>query len=225
MKLIMENWRQYLNEGIDPRIQKRLEMLLTVPDLGVAVFGTDPAQITYVRIYDAESNDWATSRRGNEWGHPSGKVSIRKTEQAHEGSCYDGWVIETSAAKDGWGPLLYEVALEWASQNGGGLASDRAIVSGDARAVWDKYAARSDVNIKQMDVDHKHKGGSHQFGYEGWMKKYPQLTPDIPEDDCDQLIAIGNAGEKWHETSLSKMYSKGSPEVMTALEQAGRLMR
>ena len=217
MKLLMENWRQYLNEGIDPRIQKRLEMLLTVPDLGVAVFGTDPAQITYVRIYDAESNDWATSRRGNEWGHPSGKVSIRKTEQRYEGSCYDGWVIETSAAQDGWGPLLYEVALEWASQNGGGLASDRGIVSGDARGVWDKYAARSDVDIKQMDVEHSIDGG--------WMKKYPQLTPDIKVDDCDQGAAIGNDNEKWHETSLSKMYSKGSPEVMTALEQAGRLMR
>ena len=27
MKLIMENWRQYLNESIDPRIQKQIDML------------------------------------------------------------------------------------------------------------------------------------------------------------------------------------------------------
>ena len=42
-------------------------------------------------------------------------------------------------AQKGWGPLLYEIALEWASQNSGGLTADRGIVSPKALAVWDKY--------------------------------------------------------------------------------------
>ena len=126
----------------------------------------------------------------------------------------NGWSVLQSGAERGWGPLLYEVALEWASEHGGGLTSDRGIVSDYALAVWDKYAARSDITVKQMDVDHTEK----------WMQKYDELTPDIKVDDCDQGKAIDLKGDKWMDTSVSKMFSKSSSPVMDTLRSAGKLI-
>lgn len=71
-------------------------------------------------------------------------------------------------AAKGWGPMLYDVAMEWATMNGGGLTPDRDIVTGAARNVWDYYFhKRNDVEAIQMDN--------------------PQnvLTPPI-EDNCGQ---------------------------------------
>ena len=88
-------------------------------------------------------------------GIPHGAVEMWKPgNKKRIGPCLDTWVVSLTFAEQGWGPLLYEVALEWASQNGGGLTSDRELVSGDAEAVWDTYASRSVVGAKQMDVAH-----------------------------------------------------------------------
>jgi hypothetical protein len=60
----------------------------------------------------------------------------------------DVWFIATTHAEGGWGPLVYDVAMEWASMNGSGLASDRDIVSQDALRVWGFY------KDKRPDVKH-----------------------------------------------------------------------
>jgi hypothetical protein len=39
----------------------------------------------------------------------------------------------------GYGPLLYDIAIEWATVTGEGLMSDRESVSADAANVWEKY--------------------------------------------------------------------------------------
>ena len=68
---------------------------------------------------------------------------------------YNGVYIVTSAkAKDGYGPLLYDVALEVA--NSQGLKPDTLDVSDDASAVWKYYdTSRSDVESKMLvsDID------------------------------------------------------------------------
>ena len=233
MKLLFENWRQYLNEGIDPRIQKQLEMLLALPDVAIrlqstASGGTEGFLINYVRTgfrypQPLTQKDTTTrkDRKITKTGYPHGYVEVFRA-RGDTGPCLDSWVVSGTRAERGWGPLLYEVALEWASQNGGGLTPDRSTVSGHAQAVWNKYAARSDVGRKQMDIDHT----LHGTTVDGTaLDQYPQLTPDIKVDDCYQSMAVDDAGAKWHESPLSKMYYKGTPEVMTALEQAGRLMR
>jgi predicted nucleotidyltransferase len=69
---------------------------------------------------------------------------------------YDGVYIVTSAkAKDGFGPLLYDVALELAGD--GGLKPDPLDVSDEASAVWKHYATQRDDVSSQPLVD------THEF--------------------------------------------------------------
>jgi len=242
MKLLFENWRKYLNEGIDPRIQKQIDNLLQIPNVGIRLkFPAGGARIQYVRLDEQAAgeepadvddqnammsmatrllnpSDGAPGRGDmKRAGLPAGSVSILKATPKQDGTCLGGYIVYMAEATTGWGPLLYEVALEWASQNGGGLTPDRGLVSPDAVRVWEKYVKRPGVDKKQMDVDHNLDGG--------WMKDIPQLTPDVHIDDCDQGKAIDAAGEEdWMKTPFSKMYYKDTPEVMKILEDAGRLI-
>ena len=231
MKQLMENWRRFLNEGIDPRIQKQIDMLLALPDVGV-VIASDASLgkgIMYVRIEDAETQQYSELTRNDavvyknrkviQTGLPFGNVEILKTEEDQEGPCFDGWTVIGSEAQKGWGPLLYEVAIEYASQNGGGLTSDRFSVSQYAQAVWDKYEQRGDVDAQQMDTNHDPSASGAKVN-----KTVPQLTPDDKSDDCDQARAISKDGPDWHKNSTTKMYKKDSSEVMSALQKAGRLI-
>jgi hypothetical protein len=80
-----------------------------------------------------------------------GKVEMSPTG-GRRGPCYDGYAVELARSTRGWGPLLYDVALEWATQLGAGLMPDRSKVSSDAYKVWETYLKkRQDVNHEQMD--------------------------------------------------------------------------
>ena len=233
VKLLLENWRKFLNEGIDPHIQKQLDALLALPeDIGILIekgpsMGSGNIMtFQYVQILGRKPLEFyrlPAQSVDSKTGIPHGEVEIWKagggmtsygTRADVDKTCFDGWIVLQSGAERGWGPLLYEVALEWASEHGGGLTSDRGVVSDYALAVWDKYAARSDITVKQMDVDHTEK----------WMRKYAELTPDIKADDCDQGKAIGLKGDKWMDTSVSKMFYKDSTPVLDELYVAGRIL-
>ena len=137
-----------------------------------------------------------------------GKVALTKPDHP----CGEAWEVIMSGASQGWGPMLYDVAMEWASQNGGGLVSDRSHVSSSARAVWDYYLSnRSDVQSVQLD-DLRN-----------------TITPE-EEDNCEQGSAtVGRTSTDipkvidFQESPLSKRYTK-SPATMSALETAGKLV-
>ena len=203
MKQLMENWRKFINEGIDPRIQKQIDEL---PD-NIVIEITD------------EDSFGMMFRYKNTTGAPSslfGEVEINPSDDppsyksdVGDGPCLKAWTVLISGAQKGWGPLLYEVALEWASQNGGGLASDRRSVSKQAAAVWDKYLQRADVVKKQLDA---------------LNRDVEKLTPEDPTDDCLQNSAIRSSGkEGWMNDPLSKVYFKPNAEVMSALKEIGKL--
>ena len=146
---------------------------------------------------------------GNYGGGPiDGKVAIVKPDHP----CGDAWEVIMSHATRGWGPMLYDVAMEWATQNGGGLVSDRSHVSPRAREVWDYYLSnRSDVQGVQLD-DLRN-----------------TMTP-VEEDNCEQhsaTIGRSSAGMPkvidFQGSPLSKRYTK-SPTTMNALESAGKLV-
>jgi hypothetical protein len=121
-------------------------------------------------------------------------------------------MIGSAEAAKGWGPMLYDVAMEYATMNGGGLMSDRGAVSKDAREVWNYYMAnRGDVTGIQMD------------------DLQNTLTPE-EEDNCFQRIATsfgGPGGEpidgSFVDSSLSKRYTK-PPTTIEALRSAGKLI-
>ena len=248
MKLLLENWREFLKEGIDPRIQKQIDNLFALPEVNlnpesakpfpanVAVGidlhgGSDQITVFYCLIYKEsgkfarrlskeDSTEYISGEGGREvvsTGIPHGLViAVSPDEHPWEPGfpemlppCLNGFTIASTKATRGWGPLLYEVVLEWTSQEGrAGLMADRRGVSDYAVAVWDKYLDRGDVDKKQLDIDAQ---GAEQFNTQ-------QLTPDDPEDDCIQKSAVRRGGpDGWQDTSVSKLYNKPNAEVMSAL--------
>lgn len=144
---------------------------------------------------------------------PYGEVSIISSKSFRQFECDDAWEIEHSEADKGWGPLLYDIAMEFATLKGGGLASDRISVSPQARNVWNYYLNnRSDVTSQQLD-----KQANEPI-------PGPQLTPDITTDDCKQASSSKDTGrDKWFDSPLSKKYTK-KPVTINALRNAGRLI-
>ena len=142
------------------------------------------------------------------WIPPMGNILIVKGHGA--GECSDAWMVANASAKDGWGPLLYDVAMEWATERGGGLMADRVSVSNDAYRVWDYYKNnRPDVEKKQLDMP------------QDWFKNGPQ-------DDCKQgstwkwLAKTDGDEEEWVEVPLSKVYRKSGMKTINALKAAGK---
>ena len=147
---------------------------------------------------------------------PYGWIDVSRPDG--KGECSGALVVKyTAPTADGWGPLLYDLAMEFATQQGGGLASDRGDVSSSARGVWSKYdTARPDVTPVQLD----RKGGERKY----------KLTPDDPSDDCSQdmvmylLNKLPNSDEaEWSKSPLSRAYLKTDGAVMASLESAGLL--
>ena len=141
---------------------------------------------------------------------PYGMISMDlETQMADDFPCMDAFMVAYSDASDGWGPLLYDVCIEVATIKGGGLVSDRTIVSPEAYDVWDIYnTRRGDVEKMQLDDEAS------------------TLTPDIEEDNCLQNVAFQYADEKgmsWNETPVSKLYRK-EPSRLSELDKAGRLI-
>tara|TARA_R110002020_G_scaffold127615_1_gene286189 strand:+ start:1516 stop:2109 length:594 start_codon:yes stop_codon:yes gene_type:complete len=195
MKLLLENWREYLTEGM--KMPEDLGELGN--NISVAIYkNAGNFEVTFV-----ETNRSGTVIEKNRTD--LGRINLFKAEG--DGECAGAWVIGVAGAKDGWGPMLYDVAIEMASvkhMGGVGVTPDRETVSNDARAVWDYYLNnRNDVISKQLDD-----------------KENPQ-TPD-KADDCSQVAA--SASENWMDSSLSKVYIKPDNSTMRKLGSLGKLM-
>ena len=117
------------------------------------------------------------------------------------GECGKAWMVGGAAASHGWGPLLYDVAIEWATKNGGGLISDRGSVSDDAQGVWNYYMnSRDDVTAHQLD-------------------DLANTRTPTEDDNCQQDIARGTITGQysfWWDSALSKRYTK-PPTTMKTL--------
>lgn len=64
--------------------------------------------------------------------------------------CDGSWVVTNSAARQGYGPLLYDIAMSFISPQF--LTADRDSVSPEAEKVWRVYYARrrSEFNVKPL---------------------------------------------------------------------------
>jgi len=148
---------------------------------------------------------------------PDGSMSSREAyDEGPDGPCLGAYIVQTTyPTTQGWGPLLYDVSMELATELGGGLAPDRARVSNSASAVWGAYdSSRGDVQKAQLDID-----------LSGWPEdetRPVQLTPDDPTDDCRQAHTWKEAGEGWHRLPLSRAYRK-APEAVNRLRRLGLL--
>jgi len=158
-----------------------------------------------------------SQQRGDLPPAPYGEIGIEKPSAEGApggwkmGPCGDAWMVGYSEAAHGWGPLLYDVAMEYATLNGGGMIADRTGVSGEAQEVWNYYLGkRGDVKSHQLD------------------DRINTLTPDIEEDNCEQAVAGWHPETKygtgtWADSPLSKRYTK-PPTTIRQLDQLGRLI-
>ena len=125
------------------------------------------------------------------------------------GPCLGAYHVASSQAHEGFGPLLYDLAIELT----GGLVPDRTQVSNSARDVWKYYNDQRD-DVKKVQLDDLRNS----------------LTPE-EKDNCEQLSAAkddstGNldAGDwAWGESPLSKKYSKQGRPVYNELRSRGMI--
>ena len=173
----------------------------TIEDLPEGIFITIEGLSDDEVSIDISYEDGSFITKNNK-GIPWGGVSLDYDVPLFlEHPCLGAMVVTYTSAANGFGPLLYDIAIEVATILGGGLVSDRTIVSKHAYNVWDYYNKnRDDVEKIQLDNEES------------------ELTPR-KEDDCLQNIAYEYAeklGMEWHESPLSKLYRK-SPTTLKSL--------
>jgi len=216
---IIDLLQKHLNESV---IRSYVRVLLTEAAMGptdlppdVAVGFSDPGDGDFNIFYYHTGENMPLS--GGTWrgrklmmpGLPRGKISIEPSVSV--GPCSGALMVWSASATHGWGPMLYDVAMELATIHAGGLIADRGSISGEARKVWDYYAAnRGDVTGIQLDdLDNT-------------------LTPE-EEDNCEQNVATYSTGypsantTDWTKSPLSKRWTK-PPTTMNALKAAGKLV-
>ena len=204
MNLLREYIRELLKEGakdVSALVEK--DIYITVSKDGL----TD-----YI-VYYSNKDGMPTSMTGN---GVKGEVSIANPTD-NTGPCGDALNVVYAGATSGWGPMLYDVAMEVATESGGGLTPDRNSVSSDAENVWSYYFNdRGDVQSHQLDLTDREVEYYSDLGLS-------KLTPDIEEDDCMQSKTVRAYKDKWDQSPLSKRYTK-APTTMNALRAAGRLV-
>ena len=116
--------------------------------------------------------------------------------------CNGAKEVVHSAAKSGYGPLMYDIAM---SVSNGGIVSDRMSVSDDAMGVWDYYMNnRSDVEAHPLDD-----------------AEDPKTPP--PGDDCGFHHPDFGDDENLDLMSLNHSYT-GDPVDVESLMDEGELM-
>jgi len=214
--------REYIRELLTERAMGVEDVLKA----GYYVVVSEDAPSFEIKLY---KNDPRQQHIGKRLFYSSiGVIAAEKPAASRGLGCLGAYEVVWSNAEEapGYGPLLYDLAMELATSKGSGLMSDRHSVSDDAFRVWKYYAnRRPDVEVIQLDDSDD------------------RLTPGEPSDNCDQKNAYkdGRDGLYWHDwggsawdprgkevllkSPRTKMYrSKGTPKI-EALRKVGRWVR
>ena len=204
MNLLREYIRELLKEGakdVSALVEKDVYITVAKDEL------TD-----FIVYYSDEKGNEKDARVSD----VHGEVQIQYPNKGI-GPCGEALEVVYTSAASGWGPMLYDVAMEVATEVGGGLTPDRRSVSKDAQNVWNYYFNnRGDVESQQLDLTDT----EVEYYTDLNLKK---LTPDVEQDDCLQSKAIAQYEDKWDQAPLSKRYTK-APTTLNALRAAGRLV-
>ena len=204
MNLLREYIRELLKEGakdVSALVEKDVYITVAKDEL------TD-----FIVYYSDEKGNEKDARVSD----VHGEVQIQYPHKGI-GPCGEALEVVYTSAASGWGPMLYDVAMEVATEAGGGLTPDRRSVSKDAQNVWNYYFNnRGDVESQQLDLTDT----EVEYYTDLNLKK---LTPDVEQDDCLQSKAIAQYEDKWDQAPLSKRYTK-EPTTLNALRAAGRLI-
>jgi hypothetical protein len=206
VNLLFESWRKYLlNEAAGGPEDLPEGVFVTISAAGDEDYETYYADYLGRRLQKSKGAEI------------SGYVEM---EIYNKEPCLGAYMVIGSHATHGWGPMLYDVAMEVAGERG--LMADRQSLSKDAFNVWQHYMTRDDVQQKQLDDP----GNT--------------LTPDNA-DNCTPDTAIQRSGlttkdmfsgewddEKTAEllknSPVMKVYTKGEGTI-DKLEAMKRLIR
>lgn len=141
-----------------------------------------------------------------------GEVIAHKV-QNDDVPCYGAFEVRNSYTQfRGFGPIIYDIAMEAATALGSGLMSDRSAVSDRAYPVWNYYQNnRPDVTRQQLDSPQN------------------ELTP-IRRDNCSVMssknIARDEQGDerRWPENPLAGVYEKPGMETVRRLMSMGKII-
>ena len=118
---------------------------------GLALYRTYAGALCVYVLYDCNVLEQEiTSMDPSEYGglDPNNYIYGYMEVKPHKGECWNAAEVKCSAARKGYGPLLYEIAMS----DFGTLMSDHGAGSSmSARQVWKKYEQRSDVQKKAFD--------------------------------------------------------------------------
>ena len=111
--------------------------------------------------------------------------------------------------KRGFGPLLFELFLEYVSRRGSAAVCDRRSITPEAQKRFMVYSVRSDVEKIQLDIsdDESKKHG------------YAQLNPDTKKGKTSQDIAIRHKDKDWHKSIFSKALKKKNLKTFEYIAQ------
>jgi hypothetical protein len=182
------------------------------PSVGIAIIessfrGTGTASFVYASF--DENNIVHTTHSVSEESGPNGVYGTVSIMELQEGSnCGGAWgIIGFSEAAHGYGPLLYDIAIEYASKHGTGLVSDRGSVSDAAQGVWRYYdQKRSDVVSFQCD----------DMG---------NTLTDDPTDNMRQDVArstVTGLYATFDDSPLSRRYSKKPDSTIEYFKRVNR---
>lgn len=131
-------------------------------------------------------------------GISSSEVGLILLEQAEDFNIdnYGVWIVKESYAQSGWGPFLYDLAMEIC----GTIMSDRDTVSGEAFNIWKTYQdGRSDVTRLQLNSSEIRIPGFErsltpdQLNSENFLNRWPLAgayhRTDLDTPLLDSLIA------------------------------------
>ena len=114
--------------------------------------------------------------------------------------------------KRGFGPLLFELFLEYVSRRGSAAVCDRRSITPEAQKRFMVYSVRGDVEKIQLDITHEE---SEESGY-------PQLYPDMEFGEkgrTSQNISMRHKEKDWHQSIFSKALRKKNLKTFEYIAQ------
>ena len=140
---LLREWRELLSEGEASvgRIMKMIE--------GIEAISREEGKKCEIKY--SLMGEYGRIEYDIEGEVISGAIDFERLSRG--GELGDFIIFETFPITSGYGPLLYEILIEKASEAGVCLMSDREEVSDSAKAVWDKYLGRDDIEYKKIDGD------------------------------------------------------------------------
>lgn len=136
--------KKILREYVRAVLQEGMKTIEDIPE-GYALYTTDDHGDRFFEVRSKEDRDAYLVSITIRYNARCGAYQVDNSHAVTPGS--------------GWGPFIYDVAMEWATEQGEGLMPDREDVSMMAGDVWKRYASRGDVEsasveeIGEMDND------------------------------------------------------------------------